>query len=537
MLALAAQAGPSPSLIVKGPYLQAPGPGAMCIKWESPTNSDGTVRFGTRGRTDQRITGIQPRQLTGVTPRSATNIALITTNGMVLPKTNVTSVLVTNTFYLYEATLTNLDPATEYGYRVEFQGELTPLRKFKPISREAPKVRFIAYGDSRSYPADHASVTRQFLKYAPEFVLHTGDLVAKGRNYSLWSREFFQPLAGVIDRVPIYPSLGNHEEDGTNYLAYFRLPGMERWYAFDVGPVHVLALDFHFEDASHEQFRFASNDLMNARAPWKIVVLHYPIFNIGGHGTGWGHTNYLPLFHRAKVDLVLGGHSHIYERFRPVAGKGPDAQWPIIGITTGGGGAPLYPDFDHPAIVSHKSAHHFLVFDATPDLLTGETIQADGKTIDRFELRRRDDRPPSGDLAVYPEESLKLFFELSACLTGRAAAIPTATESADVMLTVPPRKKSANPAELEIGLAAESARYYRLDGPAVRISTPARGTTNTVWVKVRATGTSKVTGGKEKELSPPLVFKANAKAEEGETIVYGSNTKQSQAAADALKQR
>ena len=71
------------------------------------------------------------------------------------------------------------------------------------------------------------------------------------------------------------------------------------------------------------------------------MILHYPVFNIGGHNTGWGHAAYLPLFHAAKVDLVMAGHSHIYERFRPIASKSGTESWPITHITTGGGGAPL----------------------------------------------------------------------------------------------------------------------------------------------------------------------------------------------------
>ena len=61
-------------------------------------------------------------------------------------------------------------------------------------------MRFVAYGDSRSVPAVHAMLTRRYNKHSPDFILHTGDLVARGKDYALWSREFFGPAAGVIDR-------------------------------------------------------------------------------------------------------------------------------------------------------------------------------------------------------------------------------------------------------------------------------------------------------------------------------------------------
>jgi hypothetical protein len=53
------------------------------------------------------------------------------------------------------------------------------------------------------------------------------------------------------------------------YLFYMHLPGKDRWYSFDIGPVHLLALDFRYEKETDEQFAFARQDLLAAKAPWK----------------------------------------------------------------------------------------------------------------------------------------------------------------------------------------------------------------------------------------------------------------------------
>jgi acid phosphatase type 7 len=536
-LACSASAG-EPPWISKGPYLQAPNPETMVVMWESLTNLPGTVHFGMNGKLNQKLDEIRPRKLKGVSSFSLTNLVTGQTNGTTFTKTNLTTHSTTNSFYVYEAALTPLKPGTSYSYEVEMGGAQTPARRFKTFAPEAKKTRFVVYGDTRSDPTVHAALAKRFREHKPEFILHTGDLVAKGKDYGLWAKEFFKPMAEVIKEVPFFSVIGNHEEDGTNYLAYFHLPGKELYYSLDVGPVHVLALDFHFEKSSSEQFLFASNDLATARAPWKIVVLHTPMHNIGGHISSWGHASYLPLFQQAKVDLVLAGHSHLYERFRPLAPRG-EKDWAITHITTGGGGANLHPSFDHPSLLARETTNHYMLFDATPDTLQAKTIRANGSVLDRFKLTKRDGRMPTKYLAqVYPEESMELFYDAVPNLVGRVAALPTAHSSAPVMLNLTPRKKASTPAEMEITLAPESVPYYVLVNGPLRVVSPPKGQTNLVlWASVRPTGRKPITENKDHQLIPPLVLMAKVKAGGEATIAYGGRCRLSTTATDAAKKR
>jgi predicted phosphodiesterase len=513
-LALPAWSGEPGSLISKGPYIQAPTGETRVVMWESLTNTPGRVRFGVQGRLDLEVKDVHPRIMKG---RDSSGSA-------------------PEAFYIYAAALKDLKPGTTYGYSVEFGGIRTRAYHFKTFTPGAETVRFIAYGDTRSDPQLHAGLAKRFREHAPEFILHTGDLVAKGRDYGLWAKEFFTPMESVINEVPFFSVIGNHEEDGTNYLAYFHLPGKELWYALDIGPVHVLALDYHFEDSGSEQFQFASNDLATNRAPWKIVLVHTPIFNIGGHVSAWGQSNYLPLFFRTKVDLVLAGHSHLYERFRPVAPKG-EHDWAITHVTTGGGGANLHPSFDHPALLVRETTNHYMVFDVTRDTLQGKTIRANGTLLDSFELKKTDGRMASDYLAqVYPEESLKLFYDVVPSLASRAASVPKTNEPARVLLNLEPRKTSPEPAELEITVAPQSAPYYELEGSPLRTTTPAVGQTNSVlWATVRASGKAEITLSKNDELLPPLVLMARVKYGGEETIAYGARCRLSKTAAAAAK--
>jgi 3',5'-cyclic AMP phosphodiesterase CpdA len=542
----------APALFSTAPFLQSSGPSNMVVTWESFSNGLGRVRFGASGTLGQSVDCPPPRQMRGVTTTARTNLICIQTNtvvtctnrfrvftrtnGLTLARSRVTRTSRTNLFYLYEASLTNLMPGTEYSYRAEVGDARTPLRKFRAFPGEAESVRFIAYGDSRANPRGHAALAARFRQYSPDFILHTGDLVAEGRRHELWAPEFFNPLARVIDEVPIYPVIGNHEGNGDNFLAYFHALTNKFYYSFDAGPVHVLVFDYYMDTTTSEQYRFATNDLARSHAPWKVVMVHNPFFNIGGYGSGWGHSAFLPLLHKYQVDLVLGGHSHLYERFRPIAPKGASGGWPITFITTGGGGAELYLSQGHPALASREAVHHFLALEVTRDTLRGKTIRANGTVLDSFEWKKTQGRLPDDYLAqVYPEESLEVYPELRPMLAGRAAALPTRTAPARVMFSLAQRRGSRPPAELEISLAPESAPYYILENGPLLAATPARSRSTNVWVTVRASGKKKIIEDKERNISPPLIFQAKVKAAEGETIAYGPKSRLSKSAEDASK--
>lgn len=485
--------------ITKGPYIQASAPDRISVLWETTNRASGMVHFGLGARLDQSARA-ELREMKGISMTSRTNV--------------------TNIFYLYKAELRNLRAGARYSYRVSIDESQTPIRRFSAFNPRARTAKFVAYGDSRSFPAVHAALVERYRRHAPDFILHTGDLVARGKDYALWSREFFRPAAGVIDHIPFFSVIGNHEEDGTNYLAYFDLPGKELWYSFDAGPVHVLALDYHFESTTSKQFDFARRDLMNTRAPWKIVFLHYPVFNIGGHASGWGHTNYLPLFRQAKVDLVIAGHSHLYERFRPVVPNGDRSQWPITCITTGGGGASLHTSFDHPALLARETTNHYIFFEVIRDKLTAEAVRVDGSVMDRFSLKKSEGHYPPAYLAqAVSEESLKLVAAVSPTLSTRTLSLPQSNVFSEVTIAIVAPKRFRDAAELTFSLAADSNAYYELEGGPLPAAVPHEGNTNRITARVRATGVAPIRE-RSGELSPALVFQAHVKTADHQTVVY-----------------
>jgi len=520
------------NVFLKGPYLQGPGSDTMTMKWEAPNDTPSLVRYGLEGKANLETRAQKPRPLSFEASGSVTNVS---GSG----ETTVTRVTVANTVYLYEVALTNLRPDSVYTYQAESAGMQTPAKRFSTFARDQKKVTFIAYGDVRTNPKTHAAVTANFKRYSPNFILHTGDLVANGTRYELWGKEFFWPLANVLDEVPILPSIGNHEADGDKYVFYMRLPGKERYYSYDLGPVHVLALDFHYDKETDAQFAFAEKDLIASTAPWKLVYLHYPVFNVGGHATGWGHASYLPLFHRAKVDLVVTGHSHIYERFLPMAGDTGSDTWPITHITTGGGGAPLAASYPHPAIVSRAATNHFVLFEATATSLKGRVITTNNAVFDTFEWKKRNGQPEAAYMAkIYPEAAMKLFYEAAPSVNGSLASPPGADSPGEAMFTVRPLKATGRPVELEIGLMPESAPFYQLEDGPLRVTAPSANESNKVaWAKVRAVGKAAIDGRSNDLLSPPLRFQARMLVGKAETLAYGQRCRVTDAAAEAAKSR
>src|SRR6185436_2129527 len=131
-----------------------------------------------------------------------------------------------------------------------------PARKPAPPA-EPRTLHFAVIGDYGSGSADEAAVASLVAGWNPEIVVTVGD-----NNYPLGEQAtiddhigqfysaFIHPYTGAygpgatVNRF--FPSLGNHDwytAGAVPYLAYFTLPGNERYYDFVRGPVHFFALD------------------------------------------------------------------------------------------------------------------------------------------------------------------------------------------------------------------------------------------------------------------------------------------------------
>lgn len=379
----------------KQPYVQNPGPTAITIVYEADTPGRGTVKFAAGRHFDQTA----PAELFQKIQHSK----------------GVT--------YLYRARLESLQPATQYKYRVVHEAEgQSPIKSriawFQTWPDGPAPITFIAYGDTRTSPETHAVIASRFEQYHPAFILFTGDAIGiLGDPYEQWERQFFEPLEAVMGATPLFFARGNHDGPPEEMLRWFDTPGGQTWYSFTCGPVHVAVVDCYVDES---EFRdWLDRDLAEARAPWKIVMYHNPTFDFGGHLSHWGR-DLLGIFAKHEVDLVLSGHSHLYERFVPLR-LDASSDHATTFVTTGGGGARLYQIAPHPLLVKADSIHHYCVFEADSDRLAMRALTPLGQEIDRFTLTKAGGQ--SGEDAPPPAEPVEAAIMAQATIEAETGAV------------------------------------------------------------------------------------------------------------------
>lgn len=240
--------------------------------------------------------------------------------------------------------ITGLAPGAICYYRVTAGPEVHTGTFRAAPEEDATQVKFFAYGDTRTYPADHDAVAQAMVgTYTadPEYqtiALNAGDLVTDGNLESHWDLQFFDPVyTGIQDflsTVPLQVAMGNHEGAGVLFQKYFPYPFVaDRYWSFDYGPCHFTVVDQYVSyGPGSPQLTWIENDLASTAKPWKFICLHEP-----GWSSGGGHENEIPvqdyiqpLCEQYEVAIVFGGHNHYYAR-ASVSGTEH--------ITTGGGGA------------------------------------------------------------------------------------------------------------------------------------------------------------------------------------------------------
>jgi acid phosphatase type 7 len=359
-----AQSATAPGRITKGPCLLRVCQDRVALMWETDTEQPSGVSYaqGSEAQAYRESTAEK------VTYKSATDSGR-------------------KAVYIHKLWIEGLQPGRVYRYRIAGPNVRSETFEFRTTPAETDEVRFIVYGDSRTQPKVHRQLIEQMLKHPVDFVVNGGDLATSGDDYRLWGPQFFEPLKGLMERVPIYTTKGNHEGRGGTYEKLLLPPGSENDFVFDYGPLHYLCLDNVSNKKSGSRLvDQVVRDAQASTAPWKFVSYHVPTINFGGHKSAWQQSLALPAFSAAGIDFVVTGHSHQYERFRPVAPPGKGS-W-VTYITAGGGGAPLAPVEPTPCHAQAGAVYHFCLFHIKGAHLAMDTIDSEGRTIDHLETTK-----------------------------------------------------------------------------------------------------------------------------------------------------
>lgn len=364
-------------------------------------------------------------------PYGRAEVAILDTGGRIVAEAQTSS---TNHVWIG-----GLEPGTEYRYRItvngrdwlagqrfDWGGQSTVPglrrsgRKYVAAFRTHPRpdsvepVCFAVLGDfGIGIRTDHDDARRQRLiargleqavdRFGVHLVLTTGDNIYLGQEHTTatgaedddWFFTFYQPYRYLLDRLPFYPAVGNHDAADTeesddreqlddNYYLRQRFtekreatrasvdPGL--FYAFDVGAMaRFVCIDStrgdgadgrrFFEHPRHLEFIENSLSRPDGRPRWCIPFSHHPTYCAGPRhdNTHEMVETLAPRFARSGVRLVLAGHEH---NFQYSLDEG-------VHYVLSGAGGKLRPDrpggFSEARTVAWAAAAHFLVVEVSEE--------------------------------------------------------------------------------------------------------------------------------------------------------------------------
>lgn len=224
--------------------------------------------------------------------------------------------------------------------------------------------RFVAYGDTRFHdpqdtepanPAVRMALVEAIAQSHPDFICFTGDIVYNGfdtNDWKVWDRETSIWREG---KIPVYPSLGNHDLHGDPQIAlgnYFkRFPDLKgsRYYSVRAANSLILVLDSSLDEIAGPQGTWLAGKLDHVAKNVNFVFLmfHHPPYTSSSDEKkfGGGHSARMQEQELAKTlearqahapfrMVVFNGHVHNYERHEHGG---------VTYFVTGGGGAHAYP--------------------------------------------------------------------------------------------------------------------------------------------------------------------------------------------------
>ena len=258
---------------------------------------------------------------------------------------------------------------------------------------EQKSVRFAVIGDNGTGEQPQYDIAAEMEAYENvvhyQFVIMMGDNIYGGHKPKDFERKFETPYKPLLDAdVKFYACLGNHDNSDETLYKPFNMNG-QRYYTFKKGDVQFFAFDSNYMDPT--QLDWIQQQLRESNAKWKIAFFHHPLYSDGRfHGPDVDLRNQLmPIFEKYGVNVVMSGHDHVYERFKPESG--------IYFFLVGNSGELRYHNLRHDSDImaaGFDTDRTFMLVEIAGDKLYFQTITRTGQTVDSGVLQKQP-KPPA----------------------------------------------------------------------------------------------------------------------------------------------
>ena len=328
-------------VVIRGPYLQTPTESSIIIKWRTDVPTTSRVVYGSD------VNNLNEQVLNN----QATTEHTIELVG-----------LATYSEYYYavgDAQILLTVPSQDYRFKTH------------PLSGDKVPIRVWAIGDFGKGNAAQVEVKESYINYAD--TTHTdvwiwlGDnAYADGKDHEYDEKVFnVAGFSDVFSYMPYWPSPGNHDynevwQQSTLFgVPYSNIPlnqhqgpyyeiidvpeqaeagghpsNYELFYSFDYGNVHFLSLNSELYDFTetyngiNQMKQWIEEDLLQNDQTFTIAYFHQPPYSKGSHDSDdlyervmeTMRERVIPLLEEYDIDLVVCGHSHVFERSHLIHG-------------------------------------------------------------------------------------------------------------------------------------------------------------------------------------------------------------------------
>ncbi len=299
----------------------------------------------------------------------------------------------------FNVKLSGLKSATTYGYVVENEGTESTVASFKTADVD-DQFSFIWFGDTHNDKGWGDLIQKADKRFPDvEFYSIAGDLVNTGLYRDDWD-ELFTYSGDVFRNKPLMAVPGNHDsQNGLGASLYQSLltypangpekisPGLT--YAMTYKNALFLMIDV-VSVPVEEQSAWIDQQLADSDAHWKFVTFHFSPYNAIEDYPDIVE-EWVPLFDKHKVDIVMTGHYHYYLRTEPMFNSKPVAKikdGTIYIMSIGASGKNEDGPLEPYAVKQIKESHFFQHVTIDGNKLSYQSIDEFGKVRDSLIINK-----------------------------------------------------------------------------------------------------------------------------------------------------